>query len=84
MMHGKMSTAIRLLRVAIQLSNQNNFPQAFIFSVDGFKHLTVHLTVQVTFAYKVMRSAIGDSKNHWRMTILDDPDLIANSDIGST
>ena len=84
MMCGEMSTAIRLLRVAIQLSSQNNFPQAFAFSVDGVKHFAVHLTMQITFTYKVMRFAVGGSKNHWRMTILDDPDLVANSNIGST
>jgi hypothetical protein len=39
------------------------------------------LTVQITFAYERMRFAVSDSKNHWRMTILDDPDLVVNSDI---
>lgn len=50
MRRGKMSTAIRLLRVVIQLSRQNNFPQAFAFSVDGVKHFIVHLTMQITSA----------------------------------
>jgi hypothetical protein len=40
--------------------------------------------MQITSAYKMMRFAVSDSKNQWRMTILDDPDLVANSDIGST
>ena len=36
------------------------------------------------FAYKMTQSAVSDSKNHWRMTMLDDPDLVTNGDIGST
>ena len=32
----------------------------------------------------MMRFAVSDSKNHWCMTILDDLDLVANSDTGDT
>jgi hypothetical protein len=34
----------------------------------------------IMFAYKLMRFAVSDSKNHWHMTFLDDPDLAANSE----
>ena len=53
------------------------------FSVNRVEHFRRALTMQIISAYKMMRFAVSDSKNHWRMTILDDLDLVANSDIGS-